>query len=197
MKRSKRWWLAPALCAGFLSVGPAGRPAHAAPEAYQVDPVHSAILFRTKHLNVSHVYGRFDQFSGTITIDEANPAASSVRIEVDAKSLNTGNPKRDDHLRSPDFFGVVQFPKITFASTAVKKDGDVYEVTGDLALHGVTKSVTVKMQQLGKGPGMKPGTTLVGFEGVLEIKRSDYGMNFMLNGVSDDVRLTLAFEAGR
>jgi polyisoprenoid-binding protein YceI len=181
-------WLAPALCATLGVVALSGKAVEAAPETFTVDPVHSAILFRTKHLNVSHVYGRFNEFSGQITVDDDNLANASVKIDVKAQSLDTGNTKRDDHLRTPDFFSVAQFPTISFVSTAVKKTGDTYEVTGNLSLHGVTK--------LGKGPGME-GKTVIGFEGTLDLKRSDFGMTKMVGPVSDEVRLTMAFEANR
>jgi polyisoprenoid-binding protein YceI len=187
--------LATALCAALSLLALCVPTASAAPEVFEIDPVHSAVLFRTKHLNVSHVYGRFDDFSGKITVDDENLANAKVEVTVKAQSLNTGNQKRDDHLRSPDFFAVAQFPTITFTSTAVKKTGETYAVTGNLTLHGVTKSVTVNMQKLGKGPGPQ-GKTFIGFEGTLDLNRTEFGMKTM-PGLSDDVRLTLAFEASR
>jgi polyisoprenoid-binding protein YceI len=185
-----------ALVTTVLGASLLGSNAAAAPETFQIDPVHSTIIFRTKHLNAGHVYGRFDEFSGTVTVDDANLAAAKVEVSVKAQSLNTGNAKRDEHLRSPDFFAVAQFPTITFTSTSVKKAGDGYEVSGNLTLHGATKSVTVRMQRLGQGTNQE-GKTVVGYEGTLDLKRSDYGMTKMVGPVSDEVRLILAFETSR
>ena len=195
--RSKLWlWFVPVVGAALLALAVPARVAEAAAETWEIDPVHSSILFRVKHLNVSHVYGRFDDFSGKITIDDGDLANAKVQVEVKTQSVNTGNPKRDDHLRSPASFGVQQFPTIAFASTSVKKNGDDYEVAGNLTIHGVTKPVTVTMKKLGQGPGMG-GKTVAGFEGTLDLKRSDYGMSTMVGPVSDEVHLNLAFEANR
>jgi polyisoprenoid-binding protein YceI len=187
---------APALCLALatLALGPT---AAAAPETYEIDPVHSTIIFRTKHMNVSYVYGRFDDFSGKITVDDQNLANAKVEVTVKTQSVSTGNGARDDHLRSPDFFAAAQFPTITFASTGVKKTGDAYDVTGNLTLHGVTKPVTVKMQKVGQGPGWQGKGALIGFEGTLDIKRSEFGMTTHVDAVSDEVRLIMAFEAKR
>ncbi|MFS8808445.1 YceI family protein, partial [Synechococcus sp. R6-10] len=104
---------------------------------YRIDPVHSFIIFRVKHLNTGFAYGRFNSFSGTIVVDEKNPANSSIELEIDANSVDTGNSQRDDHLRNPDFFNTRQFPKITFKSTRVRKINDTtVEVQGDLTMRG-------------------------------------------------------------
>jgi polyisoprenoid-binding protein YceI len=100
---------------------------------YRIDPVHSFIIFRVKHLNTGFAYGRFNTFSGTFVVDERNPANSSIELEIDANSVDTGNSQRDDHLRNPDFFNARQFPKITFKSTRVRKLNDTtVEVQGNL-----------------------------------------------------------------
>lgn len=179
----------------ILLVGALGAtPAAAAPEAHAVDAVHSTVIFRVKHLDTGYSYGRFNEMSGTVVLDEANPAACSVNLEVKAASVDTANSKRDDHLRSPDFFNVAQFPTITFASTAVAKAGeDAYDVTGDLTLLGVKKSVKVRMTKTGSAKDPQ-GAFRTGFEGTMTILRSEYGMKYGLQGVGDEVRLTLAFE---
>src|SRR5512143_3957946 len=130
------------LAVATLAVAPPRAQAKA--EGYKVDPVHSFVLFRVKHLNMGYIHGRFDDMAGSFDLDDENPAGSSVQMVVQAISVDTGTAKRDTDLRGPDFFNVAQFPTISFKSTAVKKVDDThFEVTGDLTLHGVTKSVTV------------------------------------------------------
>ncbi len=170
--------------------------ASAAPDAYDVDAVHSAVLFRVQHMKAGYTYGRFNELSGKLVLDEANPSASSIEVEVKATSVDTNDKKRDDHLRGPDFFNVAQFPTLTFKSTAVKAAGTKFDVTGDLTMHGVTKSVTVSMEKTGAGSDPW-GFIRVGFEGTLTVKRSEFGMDKMLEGVGDEIRVTLAFEGAR
>ncbi len=168
-----------------------------AAETYKVDGVHSSVLFRAKHFNTGYFYGRFNDISGTVVVDESNPAKSSVEIEVKVDSIDTHDAKRDQHLKSPDFFNAKQFPTITFKSKQVKKSGkDTYEVTGDLNLHGVTRSVTVKVTRTGAGKDPFGGYR-IGFETVFTIKRSDFGMKFMLGPVSDEIRLIVSIEGVR
>jgi polyisoprenoid-binding protein YceI len=180
----------------LLLVGALGAtPAAAAPETHEIDAVHSTVLFRVKHLNTGYSYGRFNEMSGTVVLDGGNPSACSVKVEVKAASVDTANAKRDDHLRGPDFFNVAQFPTITFASTAVSKAGEeAFDVTGDLTLLGVKKSVLVRMTRTGSSNDPRAGGLRTGFEGTLTIKRSDFGMKYGLEGLGDEVGLTLAFE---
>lgn len=181
----------------FAAVGTTS--AQAAPESYDIDAVHSAVIFRIHHFGAGYSYGRFNEFSGKLVFDEANAAASSIAVEVKATSVDTANAKRDDHLRGPDFFDVAQFPTITFKSTAIKAAGATsYDVTGDLSMHGVTKSVTVRMEKTGAGKDAW-GMFRVGFEGTMTVKRSDFGMKYGLdNGaLGDEVRMTLSFEGAR
>ena len=171
-------------------------PAYAKAEGYKIDPVHSALLFRIKHLNLAWFHGRFNDVNGSFQFDAENPTASTVKVEVEAKNVDTNNKDRDEHLRSPDFFSVAQFPKITFASTSVKKvDDKNFDVVGDLTLHGKTKSVTVRMEKIGEGTHPQAGTRM-GFEGRVVIKRSDFGMTEGVaeNTLGDEVTLTLAIE---
>lgn len=172
-----------------------GSLAQAAPVTYQIDAVHSAVIFRIQHLGAGYTYGRFNGISGTVTYDAAAPAASSVKVSIDAASVDSGNKGRDDHLRGPDFFDAAKFPTITFESTAVKKSGETaLEVTGKLSLHGVTKDVTVVMEKTGEGKG-REGEALIGFEGVFSVKRSEYGITYGPGALGEDVRLTIAIEA--
>jgi len=167
----------------------------AATTTYKVDPVHSFVIFRIKHMDVGHVYGRFNEPNGTINIDDADPSKSSFTLELATQKVDTGIQKRDDHLRSPDFFNAKQFPTIKFASKEVKKTDKGYEVTGDLTLHGVTKPITFTMEQTGQGT-MGP-RQLIGFETTLELKRTDFGMKMMVGPAADDVRLIISLEAGK
>jgi len=167
-----------------------------AADTYPIDPDHSMIIFRIKHMGVGFTYGRFNQPTGTIVLDEADPSKSSVEVEVSLAKVDTNLEARDKHLKSPDFFNAEKFAKATFKSKAVKKAGDNdYEITGDFTLLGATKEVTVKMTKTGQGQNPMSKGTRIGFEGKLEIKRADYGMDKMLEGASNEVQLSLTFEA--
>jgi polyisoprenoid-binding protein YceI len=166
-------------------------------ENYKVDPVHSSIVFRSKHFNLGYIHGRFNEFSGSFRLDDKNVSESSIEMEVKAGSIDTNNAKRDGHLKSPDFFNVKQFPTITFKSSKFKKiDDQNFEVTGDLTLHGETKPVTVKLEKVGSGKDPMGGVR-TGLETTFTIKRSDFGMKFMLEGIGDEVRITVAVEGVR
>ena len=168
-----------------------------AAKTYQIDATHSAVIFRAKHLGVTYNYGRFNEFSGNITMDDTDVSKSKVEFEVKTASVDTANGKRDQHLRSPDFFNAKQFPVITFKSTEVSaKTGqeNMLEVTGDFDLHGVKKSITVDVEITGKANVPQKGE-LIGLETTFTIKRSEYGMNFGMQGVSDDIRITVSIEA--
>ena len=164
---------------------------------YEIDTAHSMILFRAKHNGVSYNYGRFNEFTGQIMFVPKAIPESMVEFEVKAASVDTGNEKRDQHLRSSDFFSAKQFPMITFKSTKViEKEGkeDVLEVTGDLELHGVKKSITVDVEITGRATG-RDGVSLIGFESIFTIKRSEFGMTYGMEGISDDIRLIVSIEA--
>jgi len=179
------------LIAGLLLALSATSPARA--DNYKVDPVHSTIAFRVIHLNVAPFYGLFLAPAGTFVTDE-DPAKMKFDVTVAVDKIYTGNDKRDQDLKSQTWLGAKQFPNITFKSTSVKKSGDnAYEVTGDFTLHGVTKSITVIVNKTGEGPGMK-GETRSGWESIFEIKRSDYGINAMPGGISDEIKLMIGLE---
>lgn len=186
----------------LLLIGSAGITQSMGVTAYEIDTAHSMIIFRAKHNGVSYNYGRFNEFSGKIVMTSTDASGnmvpgSLVEFEVKTASVDTGNEKRDQHLRSSDFFSAKQFPVITFKSTEVKvKEGakDVLEVTGDLELHGVKKSITVDVEITGRAKG-KQGESLIGFESTFTIKRSEFGMTYGMGPVSDDIRLTVSVEA--
>src|SRR5439155_349895 len=115
--------------------------------SWNIDATHSHATFSVRHMMVATVKGKFNVLGGTLNIDRANPANSWIEAEVDAASIDTGDPNRDKHLRSPDFFDVEKYPKITFKSTKVEPvRGNEYKVTGDLTLHGVTKPVVFDVE---------------------------------------------------
>lgn len=163
-----------------------------------IDPVHSAVNFSVRHLMVSKVRGKFENFSGTITIDENGNSA--VTAEIDVNSINTGNEQRDGHIKSADFFEVEKYPTATFTSTSVKPDGDDYLLEGDFTLHGVTKPVTLKLEFNGVNPGMGNGP-VAGFEASVELNRKDFGIDIDMpletggTVVGDKVTITLEIEA--
>jgi polyisoprenoid-binding protein YceI len=159
---------------------------------WNVDPVHSTVLFRIKHVGASWTWGRFNNVTGTFTIDDAAPSKSSISIKIDAASVDTGNAARDKHLRTADFLNTEQFGDLTFKSTSIAAKADGFTATGDLTLHGRTKSVSFDFKKVGTGE-MK-GTKLVGYEGELDILRSDFGMSNMVGPVGDDVHLVFAVE---
>jgi polyisoprenoid-binding protein YceI len=184
------------LASGLLPAT-AAVPQSASPKTYDVDAVHSAILYKVKHLNASWSYGRFNKFSGKFLLDPKEPANSVIDVTVDVDSIDSGNEKRDNHLRSQDFFSAKEFSTITFKSTSVKKKDDkTFEVTGDLTLHGQKKPLTVTVDLVGAGPGARGGE-VAGIHSVFTIKRSDFGMNFMVGPLGDEVTMTVSLEGGR
>jgi polyisoprenoid-binding protein YceI len=183
----------PVLALALASAGPQDKKPAMAGGEFTIDGVHSTVIFKIKHMNTGWSFGRFDDIKGTFTIDPAKPEASKVDVTIAAESIDTNNKGRDDDLRGPNFFDVKQFPTATFKSKSVaKKSDNVYAVTGDLTVHGVTKPVTIDMEQTGQMEGKKGSKA--GYFGMLTVKRSDYGMTYMQDGLSDEVQLTLSFE---
>jgi polyisoprenoid-binding protein YceI len=166
-----------------------------AADNYKVDPVHTFAMYRIKHFDIGYSYGRFNDVSGMVMWDKDDPTKSSFTFEVKADSLDTHNDKRDAHLKGPDFFDVKQFPTISFKSTAVKSSGDnKFDVTGDLTMHGVTKSITVPIEKTGEGDTKMMGVR-TGWETTVNLKRSDYDIKGLLGPVADDVMIRISFEA--
>lgn len=170
-----------------------------AANTYEIDTAHSMIIFRAKHKGITYNYGRFNEFTGAITMDETDISKSTVEFEVKTASVDTANKKRDQHLRSPDFFSAKQFPVIIFKSTTVSmKEGeeDMLEVIGDIELLGVKKSITIDVAITGRGKGQQ-GESVIGFESIFTIMRSEFGMTYGAGAVSDDIRLTVTIEANQ
>jgi len=166
---------------------------------WNVDPSHSRVGFRVKHLGISTVRGEFREFDGQLVIGEDGSITASGSAEVD--SIDTREADRDGHLKSPDFFDSETFPKITFESTSITAvDEDTWEITGDLTMHGVTKPITLQAEVGGAGPDPFGGER-AGLEATGEVSRGDYGMKFnqaLGTGnaiVSDKVKLDLDIEA--
>jgi polyisoprenoid-binding protein YceI len=172
----------------------------AAPEAWSIDPAHSSTGFAVRHLVISTVRGQFTKTTGTVKLDPADPARSSVEATIDATSIDTREPQRDGHLKSPDFLDVAKYPTITFRSTKVAPAGpDRLAVTGDLTLHGVTRPVTLEVQTSPEVKGMF-GETRRGFTAVGKIDRKDFGLtwNKAIEAgpvVGDEVTIALDIEA--
>jgi polyisoprenoid-binding protein YceI len=145
---------------------------------YTVDVAHTRIGLRARHAMVTTVRGAFTEFAGTAHLDVANPAASSVELTIKTASIDTGTPDRDAHLRSADFLDVERFPELTFRSTSVEQvDEEVYQVTGDLTIKGLTRPVSIDFTLTGSA--LDPfGNLRVGFEGALAIKRSDWDLTW-------------------
>lgn len=146
-------------------------------DTYAVDSAHSNVNFAVKHLVISKVNGKFKEFTGAVLFDEKDITKSSVTGSIKVASINTENEDRDNDLRSANFFDAAKYPEITFRSTKVEKEGDRVLVTGDLAIHGVTKSVTFPVTI--SGPIKDPwGNQRIGIEISLNIDRQEYGITY-------------------
>ena len=185
------------IVAVVLSVVVLGTGALARAQAnFKVDPVHSGVMFKVNHLGVSSVWGRFNDPQGTIVWDDNDPSKNRIDVTLQTAKIDTANKKRDDHLKSPDFFNAAQFPTLTFKSKSVtKKTEGEYEVAGDLTVHGVTKPITVTVKKVGEASTQMGHRA--GWETSFNVKRSDFGMNFMPGGIGDDVMLNVAIEGIR
>jgi polyisoprenoid-binding protein YceI len=165
---------------------------------WQVDAVHSSVEFQVKHLGIATVKGQFTEFAGTLEVGPENTIAYGT---VQVASVNTREPQRDEHLRSPDFFDAATYPEISFRSTAIRPAGeDTFEIDGDISIHGVTRPLTLKATLEGTETDPQ-GNDRVGLSAVAQLDRSDFGMKFnaalgsgnML--VSDRVKLLLDVSA--
>jgi len=167
------------LAIGFVALGLAAFTAPARASVWEIDSAHSSAEFSVKHMMVSTAKGRFDKITGTLNLDDKNPTKSTVDIAIDPTTIDTHEPKRDGHLKSPDFFDVAKFPTITFKSTKIEKAGKAkFKVTGDLTMHGVTKPVTLSIE--GPTPGMKNpfGSISSGVSATGKINRKDWGLTW-------------------
>jgi polyisoprenoid-binding protein YceI len=169
-------------------------PAFAA-ETYKLEPTHTSVTFQYTHFGFSHPTGKFMNAVGTVTLDEATPANSSVEVSFAIDGVNTGVPALDAHLKGADFFDAAKFPTATFKSTKVEPtSATTAKVTGDLTIHGITKPVTLDVTLNQKGPNMMKKLT-AGFTAKGTINRSDFGISTYVPAVSDQIDLYIEAEA--
>lgn len=175
-------------------------PAAAFASTWSIDTGHSEVGFSVRHMMVSNTKGSFKKFEGTVNLNDKDITKSTVNVSIDAKSVFTDNDKRDEHLRSPEFFNVAKYPKLTFKSTSVKKTKDGLKVTGQLSLHGVTKSVVLDVE--GPSQAIKDpwGMTRRGLSANTKISRKDFGLTWnkaLETGgmvVGDEIKISLEIE---
>ncbi len=171
-------------------------PAFAAPVSYKIDPAHTAVVFIVNHVGFSNVIGRFNTVGGDVTFDKDAVEKSVVNVTIDTTSVDTNHAKRDEHLRSPDFFNAKEFPKMTFKSTTIEKTGDkTGKLHGDLTMLGVTKPVVldVTFNKDGVSPASKLETA--GFSARGTVKRTEFGMKYGAPAIGDDIQLLIEVEA--
>jgi polyisoprenoid-binding protein YceI len=165
---------------------------------WKIDPAHSAAEFKVRHMMISYVKGKFSGLSGVLRLDESDYTQSAVEVSIPAASVSTVDDKLDAHLKAEDFFDVEKFPVLTFKSTSIRSTGDRdYEVTGDLTIRGITKSVVLGVNDLSQ-PAKDPwGNQRIGLSGTAKINRKDFG--FVWNAplefggmlVGDEITITL------
>ncbi len=193
--------LALALLPLLVTAQPRPNSAAAATGAsFVIDGGHSSVVFKIKHLGVGDFYGRFNDISGEFVWNEADPTASRVNVTVTADSVDSGNEQRDNHLRSPDFFNAREHQNITFVSKNLKALGnDEFEMTGDLTLHGVTKTISATLVWNGAGDRGSRFGYRGGVSATFTIKRTDFGMDTYVEGgmLGDEVTLLVGLEGQR
>lgn len=169
-------------------------------ENYKIDPVHSTAIFAATHLRLSTFFGRFNQVGGSFTYHPAHPERSRIELKIRADSLDTNDPKRDRHAKSPDFLDAKQFRWIRFHSKSIKRVGSKsskdFRVRGVLKLHGEEKEIEVQVRLIGAGKDPWGGYRR-GFEAHATIRRSAFGMKFMIGALSDEIRLSFGIEGIR
>jgi polyisoprenoid-binding protein YceI len=177
-----------------------GIPAAHAADEYVIDPAHSSIAFSVRHMGLSSVRGTFHDFTGSIFANEADVTQSTVGVTIKTASIDTDNAKRDEHLRSADFFEAEKYPEISFRTSKIVKDGEKLTAVGTLVMHGTTRVVEIPFEVVGRQEDPS-GKVRVGIEGKTTINRQDFGINFgkvLDNGalmVGNDVKVELNIEA--
>ncbi|MES9960508.1 MAG: YceI family protein [Sedimenticola sp.] len=185
---------------GFAVAGLVASMGFVAPSAmaanYKIDPAHSFVEFSILHLGYSVLKGRFNKLSGSLQYDSADPAASSISVDVETASVDSNHAERDKHLRNKDFLEVNKYPAASFRSTGFKPAGDKATVQGELTMHGVTRSISMEVEKIGEGKDPWGGYR-VGFKGAVDLKRSDFGMDYNLGPKSDAFELAVFIEGIR
>lgn len=162
-------------------------------QTWNLDSTHATVGFAIKHLAVSTVKGSLERIDGKLTGDPKKPASLVPEVTIQAASVNTGNQKRDEHVRGADFFDVAKFPVITFKGEKTEVRGDKNVLVGTLTLHGVSKKVEIPYTV--SGPVVDPWkNTRIGLEGDFTIKRSEYGITAYAGAVGEDVKIDLSIE---
>ncbi len=168
---------------------------------WQLDPMHTLVEFSAKHMLITTVKGRFKSVRGTLVLDEVDPSRSSVEVEIDTASLDSGVEYRDNHLKSADFLEVEKYPTITFKSTRVEpQDSNRARITGDMTIHGVSREAVLDTELTGRGKNPM-GKEIIAFEATTSIVRQDFGLTWNMpletGGwlVSDTVKIEIDVEA--
>lgn len=178
-----------------------GAPSFASASMWQIDSAHTSAQFAVRHLMVSTVRGTLGKATGTVNLDEADPTKSTVEASIDVNGIDTREPKRDQHLKSPDFFDVEKYPTVTFKSKKVTKVSDTkFKVAGDLTMHGVTKEVVLDVEGTPKPLTDPSGNLKLGGVATTKVNRKDFGIvwNSAMDGggvvVGDEVDVTIDIE---
>jgi polyisoprenoid-binding protein YceI len=167
-----------------------------AADSYQIDGAHTAAVFKISHLGFSNTWGRFNGVSGSVVWDDANLEGSSVAVTIATASVDTGVAKKDEHLRSGDFFSVKEFPEMTFVSKSIAAKGDnLYDVTGDFTLHGVTKTITIPVTKMKEDADPMGKGRRIGFDTEFTIVRSEFGVSYGTPNIGDEVTIIFSTEA--
>lgn len=162
---------------------------------FNIDAVHSSAHFSIVHLGVTNFIGRFNTISGSYRLDFDNPDNSMIDITIDVNSVDTNNGARDRHLKGPDFFNAPQYPNATFKGTAFEATGDdTMRVTGDLTIRGTTRSISFDLQHTGEGDRGGNFGYRAGFYAEPVIQRQAFGVSYMPDGLSNDVKLMISIQ---
>ena len=183
----KKWIMAVGLAAVLVV------PALAATSTWNLDPMHSNAQFTVRHLGISNVQGEFTKISGTVQLDDQDASKSSVSVSIDVSSVDTRVTRRDDDLKSPNFFDAAKYPTITFQSTNVVKSGEGLKVTGNLTIHGVTKEVTLDVTGP-TAPITAIGGQRRGASAGINISRKEFGMTADAGMVGDEITIQIDTE---
>lgn len=187
----KKAGFALAIVAGFSGAALSAQAA----ESYKMDPTHTSVIFIVNHLGFSNYQGRFGGASGELTLDRENPQASSATISIDLTKVDSGLEALDNHMKSADFLDVENHPTATFKSTSVELTGEkTATITGDLSLLGETKPLILDVRLTGEGDHPMTGDHVLGFGATGTVTRSEYGMNYLVPAVSDEVELQISAE---
>lgn len=162
--------------------------------SYELDPSHSNVIFKVKHLDIGWIYGMFLDYEGSAEYDPSEPENTSLSITIQAESIFTNQQRRDNHLKGPDFFNVNEYPTITFESTGVESAGDTtLRVTGDLTIRDQTRTITTDVVLTGSGEGPS-GNFRRGFKTTFDVDRMEYGVDYMPDGIGRTIPVTVTGE---